>query len=84
MAKRFSKKVQKQGLSFQLLAIRIKVMTRCLSVPDATSLHHCLQNNLQYFTILEACSQPYGVFEFHGGMVNHMQVLATPSSTVHN
>ena len=29
-----------------------KVMTRCLSTPDATSPHHCLQNHRQYFTIL--------------------------------
>ena len=29
-----------------------KVMSRCLSAPDATSLHHCLQNHRQYFTIL--------------------------------
>ena len=28
-----------------------KVMSRCLSAPDATSLHHCLQNHHQYFTI---------------------------------
>ena len=24
------------------------------------------------------------LFQLHGGMVSHMQVLATPSSTVHN
>ena len=30
----------------------LKVMARFLSVPDATSLHHCLQNHCQYFTIL--------------------------------
>ena len=29
-----------------------KVMSRILSAPDATSLHHCLQNDRQYFTIL--------------------------------
>ena len=29
-----------------------KVMSRCLSALDATSLHHCLQNHRQYFTIL--------------------------------
>ena len=29
-----------------------KIMSRCLSAPDATSLHHCLQNHRQYFTIL--------------------------------
>ena len=52
MAKRFSKTLQKQGMNFLLPANRIKVMTRCLSVPDATSLHHCLQNIRQYLTIL--------------------------------
>ena len=31
-----------------------KVMSRCLSVPDATSLHHCLQNHHQHFTILSS------------------------------
>ena len=29
-----------------------KVKSRCLSAPDATSLHHCLQNHYQYFTFL--------------------------------
>ena len=29
-----------------------KVMSRCLSAPDATSLHHCLQNHRHYFAIL--------------------------------
>ena len=29
-----------------------KVMSRCLSAPDATSLHHCLQNHRQHYTIL--------------------------------
>ena len=29
-----------------------KIMSRCLSGPDATSLHHCLQN--QYYTILSS------------------------------
>ena len=29
-----------------------KVMSRCLSAPDAASLHHCLQNHRQYFNIL--------------------------------
>ena len=29
-----------------------KVVSRCLSAPDATSLYHCLQNNYQYYTIL--------------------------------
>ena len=30
-----------------------KIMSRCLSAPDATSLHHCLQNHHQYFNILK-------------------------------
>ena len=37
MAKCFPKK--KQGMSFQLPACNPKVMSRCLSAPDATSLH---------------------------------------------
>ena len=37
-----------------------KVMSRCLSAPDATSLYHCFQNHRQYSVIRhkEACSQP--------------------------
>ena len=27
----------------------LKVMSRCLSAPDAASLHHCLQNHCQCF-----------------------------------
>ena len=50
MAKRFSKHtVTREELS---TTCNPKVMSRCLSVPDATSLHHCLQNHRQYFTIL--------------------------------
>ena len=30
----------------------LKVMSRCLSAPDATSLHHCLQNHCLHFTNL--------------------------------
>ena len=43
MAKRLSKKYGNKGCSFQLPAIQ-KVMSRCLSAPDATSLHHCHKN----------------------------------------
>ena len=50
MVKHFSK-VRKQGMNFQLPAI-YKICQRRLAVPDATSLHHCLQNHRQYFTIL--------------------------------
>ena len=43
-------------MSFQLSVNKI-----CLSAPDATSLHHCLKNHLQYYTEfghwIEACSQ---------------------------
>ena len=30
----------------------LKVMSRCLSAPHATSIHHYLQNHDQYFTII--------------------------------
>ena len=30
----------------------ISVLSGCLSMPDATSLHHCLQNHYQYCIIL--------------------------------
>ena len=48
-------------MSFQLSAIK-----RCLSAPDATSLHHCLKNHLQYYSYylklnraLDIKSQPW-------------------------
>ena len=62
MAKCFFKKVRKQGMSLQLPAIRMKVMSRCLSAPDATSLHHCLHNHRQYFTILSGKDPANRVF----------------------
>ena len=52
MAKCFSKMFRNEGVPFNYLQSEIKVMSRCLSVPDATSLHNCLQNHHQYFTIL--------------------------------
>ena len=52
MAKRFSKSTEtRDELSTTCNPI---VISRCLSVPDATSLHHCLQNDRQYFTILSS------------------------------
>ena len=48
MAKCFSKKVRKQGMSFQLPCTcnpNKKFMSRCLSVPYDTSLNHCLKLN---------------------------------------
>ena len=48
MAKHFSKKVRKQGMSFRLPYIcnlnKIQVLSGCPSMPDATSLHHCLKD----------------------------------------
>ena len=38
MAKHFSKK-------YGNISTTCNPMSRCLSVPDATSLHHCLKNN---------------------------------------
>ena len=50
MAKCFSKKY---GTRDELsTTCNLKVMSRCLSAPDATSLYHCLQNHCQYFTTL--------------------------------
>ena len=64
-----------------------KIKSRChLSVPNATSLHHCLQNHCQYCTRRPlACPSPLYpasvvLFQLHGGIVSHMQVLPTPSS----
>ena len=73
-------------MSFQLSANK-----RCLSAPDATSLHHCLQNLRQPWVrgFLRYMPSPFYsasvvLFQLHGGMVSHMQAFATPSSTVHN
>ena len=43
MAKYFSKKYGSKGWAFNHLQSE-KVMSRCLSAPDATSLHYCLKN----------------------------------------
>ena len=48
MVKRFSKKHRNKERAFNY-TLNLKVMSRCLSVPDATSLHHCLQNHSKYF-----------------------------------
>ena len=106
MAKRFSKKYGNKGW----VSTTSNPMSRFLSVPDATSLRHCLKNRHQYCTILcwiqaldtmrpvaslvkgefvrymPSPFYPSGVvlFQFQGGMVSHMQVLATHFSIVHN
>ena len=43
MAKRFSKKYMETRDEVSTMC-NPKVMSRCLSLPDATSLHHCLKN----------------------------------------
>ena len=48
MAKHFSKKYGNKGLA----STTCNPMSRCLSAPDATSLHHCLKNHQQNCTLL--------------------------------
>ena len=96
MAKHFSKKSGNKGWA----TCNPKVMSTCLSATDATSLYHCLLKHRHYFTILSwiqaldtkrpvTTPSPFYpasvvLFQLHGGIVNHMQVFPTPSSTVHN
>ena len=47
---RFSKKYGNKGRAFNTCTPKVK--SRCLSVSDAISLHHSLQNHHQYFTFL--------------------------------
>ena len=47
MAKHFSKKYGNKGwlsITLYLQSESISVLSGCLSMPDATSLHHCLKN----------------------------------------
>ena len=65
-----------------------KVMSRCLSAPDVTSLHHCLQNHNQYCTTL-IWIQALDINRPDFLLLSIKQmfiivVLATLSSTVHN
>ena len=63
-------------------------------MPDATSLHHCLQNHYQRQTALQrrgckVCAisiyaASVVLFQLHGCVVSHMQVIATPLLSVHN
>ena len=55
MAKQFSKKYGNKGCA----STTSNPMSRCLSVPDATSIHHCLKNKqlisevrIQVFSII--------------------------------
>ena len=62
-------------------------------ISDASFLHLCLQNHHQYFSLIQALDTKRPVASLakskfsasaSWGMVSHMQVLATPSSTVQN
>ena len=86
MAKYFSKKYGNKGW-----ACILKVKSTCLSVPEATSLHHSLQNHRQYYTILsliQALDTKRPVASLaKADLLGHGQSyasIATPSSTVHN
>ena len=46
-----AKRCLKEGMSFNYLQSESYAKI-CLSLPDATSLHHYLRNHSQYFTIL--------------------------------
>ena len=95
MAKRSSKSTEtREELS---TTCNPKVMSRCLSAPDATSLHHYLQNIVTMLLIHWTQREPAlgnhlnpfypasaVLFQLHGSMGSYMQVLATPSSTVNN
>ena len=56
MAKDFSKKYGNLK--------SISVLSGCLSMPDATSLHHCLQNHHQYCIILQKRGSKVYVISF--------------------
>ena len=58
--------------------IESSVLSGCLPMPDATSL----PRTIVYLKLTSRTLR--GLFQLHGGMVSHMQVLATPSSIVHN
>ena len=45
MAKHFSKKYGNKGCA----STTCNSMSKCLSAPDATSLHHCLKNHHQSY-----------------------------------
>ena len=57
-------------------------------MPDATSLHHCLQNYHQYCRIRALnINRPIVsvvLLKLHRCVVSHMQVLATTLLSVHN
>ena len=51
-------------MSFHLHAIQIKVTSRCLSAPDATSLHHCVKNKQLKLNAFSGKDPAKGVFSF--------------------
>ena len=53
MAKHLSKKYGNKGWAFDYpvsATWSISVLSGCLSMPDATSLHHCLQSHHQSYS----------------------------------
>ena len=72
-------------MSFNYLQSEIKVMSRCLSAPDDTSPHHCLQNHHQYCTILswiQALDTKGPVANLVKGIVKYMPSPFYPASAV--
>ena len=59
MVKRFSKK--NRTMEELSTICNPKVMSRCLSVPDATSLHHCLKNKQLKLIWLQWLASKYSV-----------------------
>ena len=60
IAKCFSKKYRNKGCAST--TCNPKVTSRCLSVPDATSLHHCLKNKQLKLVWFQRKGSKYLVF----------------------
>ena len=52
-------------------------------MPDATSLHHCLQKRGCKVYIISFCIASVVLLKLHGCVVSHMEVLATILLSVH-
>ena len=84
MAKHFSKKYGNKGWAFNYLQseshVKMPVIAWCYIPtslpPEPSSIFYYLKLTLYPASVV--------LFQLHGGMVSHMQVLPTPSSTVHN
>ena len=92
MAKHFSKKYRNMGWVFNYLQSESYAKMPWCYIP--TSLPPEPSSILSWIQALDtkrpiASPSPFYpasvvLFQLHGGMVSHMQVLPTPSSTVHN